>query len=63
MRWKLPPILSPRPSPDESHFEWRVCPFCRGCLEMDAIEDRMTCLACGRNWQRHYIEQIGNEEP
>ena len=49
---KLPVILTPRPTPDESLFEYRVCPFCRGPLDLNADLSGMDCLECGRHWTR-----------
>ena len=49
---KLPHILSRRPKPDQSLFEWRVCPFCRGPIEFGVREESAMCMDCGRTWTR-----------
>lgn len=56
---KLPPILTLRPTPDESLFEYRVCPFCRGPKEFSEGLTGMDCMECGRHWTR--IIMGGNE--
>ncbi len=49
---RRPAILRPKPTPDESLFEWRVCPFCRGVLDYDPSTAKMLCWECGREWVR-----------
>lgn len=55
---KLPAILSPRPTPDESLFEYRVCPFCRGLIDFEPLEGGADCLECGRHWERMMTEPL-----
>ena len=52
---KLPHIFSRRLEPDQSLFEWGVCPFCRGPVEFGEREENAVCLDCGRSWTRILI--------